>query len=94
MGQAGVHWGHGELPGQGEDSPHRCSSEPSEQSRRPSQCLLEGMQVPFGQRNPLHFLSGMERDRGRTAGGNKQAPHTVSAGVGGADPGRRVVCNS
>lgn len=41
-----------------EDSPQCCSSEPSEQSCRPSQCLLDGMQVPFGQRNPLHFFSG------------------------------------
>lgn len=43
-------------------SPQRCSSEPSAQSRRPSQCLLEGRQVPFGQRKPLHLFSEMERE--------------------------------
>ena len=48
----------GEDLAQREDSPQCCSSEPSEQSCRPSQCLLDGMQVPFGQRNPLHFFSG------------------------------------
>ena len=42
----------------GFSSPQCCSSEPSEQSCRPSQCLLDGMQVPFEQRNPLHFFSG------------------------------------
>lgn len=47
------------LPEPGQDSPQCCSSEPSPQSCRPSQCLLDGMQVPLGQRNPLHFFSEM-----------------------------------
>lgn len=41
-------------------SPQCCSSEASEQSLMPLQCLLVGMQVPFGHWKPLHFFSEMQ----------------------------------
>lgn len=41
-------------------SPQCCSSEASEQSLMPSQCLLVGMQVPFGHWKPLHFFSAIQ----------------------------------
>lgn len=41
-------------------SPQCCSSEASEQSLMPLQCLLVGMQVPFGHWKPLHFFSEIQ----------------------------------
>lgn len=73
---------HKAPPRQGEDSPQCCSSEPSEQSCRPSQCLLDGMQVPFGQRNPLHFFSGMWFKKKQNKETGKHSHHCLAGGLG------------